>query len=63
MKCGDSEQCSKVHDLLADVAHNHVFIKVRRNLSSSMYYFFYVLYVILYDMLNNIFFICLYSGK
>lgn len=29
MKCGDSEQCSKVHDLLADVAYNHMFIKVR----------------------------------
>lgn len=62
MKCGDSEQCSKVHDLLADVAYNHMFIKVRRDLSSNVYYFFYVLYVILYDMLNYIVFICLYSG-
>lgn len=62
MKCGDSEQCSKVHDLLADVAYNHTFIKVRRDLSSNVYYFFYVLYVILYDMLNYIVFICLYSG-
>lgn len=59
MKCGDSEQCSKVHD----VAQNHVFIKVKRDLSSSVYYFFYVLYVILCDMLIYIFFICLYSGK
>lgn len=61
MKCGDSEQCSKVHDRLADVAHNHV---VRRDLSASVYYFFYVLYVILYDILNYIFlFVCIVVNK
>lgn len=62
MKCGDSEQFSKVHELLADVAYNHVFIKVRQDLSSIKCVFFF-LCVILYDMLNYIFFICLYSGK